>query len=359
MKTYGILYPSLLLLIPFTLFKNCKTPSIGPEKISKEVNVLLFYGEHPPIYVQSHTFQIDTTFLVVVNNPTELRIDFSGIEPPLSRANLPQKKAEALNNKGKLEEVEKLIRELEEDLKKYLKENPRSAMKNFFEVFGFRKNELDGLKKRVLVLLTRFQEILDQTSDEDILDLSELDASHISIKKNMADFLRKVNSTEFTYRTVKGAQPFYSLKTDIFFNEGKYQIQNLSAEQKKELDELTAKIHEAISEDFKDFGPEEYRFEIWTTGYTDGKPVSVELDSDIQLKCPGEYRSVDGNDCLSYLRASEISRHVVSQFQAFNPVPFPEGRGSELAGGNTEANSGLRKCTVSFSIIPHELRGSE
>lgn len=335
--------------------------ALGQEKITDDWGVARLYvprrfqGKEAPVHIFSYSFEIDTTFLLRITNPTELRVSPPDPDLPLTKTTLPQKKNDALTKKQKLEEAERLINELEKDLAAYLNANPGSAMANFFKVFGFRREEVESLKKRLLILISRYQDILDHTGDDQILDLTELNENQLTIKNDFNLFLSKLNSTENTYRSVKNAQPSFSLKTDIFFQEREYLIQQLTPDQQDELERIIGRVKRALDEDFSEYAPEDYVFEIWTTGYTDGKPVGEKLDRAIQPLCPGEYQSADGNNCLSFLRAKEIAGHLEGLLRQYGPASFPEGLGSVLAKGNTSANGELRKCVVSFSIIPHSI----
>ncbi|MBK7337656.1 MAG: hypothetical protein IPJ00_16505 [Saprospirales bacterium] len=87
--------------------------------------------------MQSHTFQIDTTFLVVVNTrPSFVSIFRESSRPQQSES--PAKKAEALNNKEKLEEVEVDPR-IGRGFEKIPQRKSALGDEELLEVFGFQE----------------------------------------------------------------------------------------------------------------------------------------------------------------------------------------------------------------------------
>jgi hypothetical protein len=314
-------------------------------------------GQTTSIQVVSPLHKINKTFEVKITNPTELRIGGSAVEKPKSRNQLESgvddlNKADAL-----LDEADQIITYLEGELSKLKGENPHTAMDNFSAPLNQRRAEHKDLKDRVADLISRYKEMLENVDEDAIVDLSELDAARMSIKANINAFIAAMNTTHSTFELEKAAQPKGGLSMDIFFEEGAYQLATLTGPQQDALEGAIRDIRQLLDENFSEYSPSQYRFEIRANGYTDGKPVGAALNRKIQSLCPPQYRGADGNNCLSYLRASEILRHIAAQFPEYGPAILSFGEGSALSGGNTQPDARQRKCQVSFSVILHELAG--
>ena len=160
----------------------------------------------------------------------------------------------------------------------------------------------------------------------------------------------KTLTTAFTVN-VKAKPDIVFLTDDVFFGSGNYLLNSLTDKEKTKINKYTDKIKKLKDDNYSDYKPNNLSLNLKFVGYTDGVPVGDTLALKISKLC---ILSSDLNVCLSELRAREMFPAFSKDFKNYHTIADCTGKGDILA-KNKNSNPSLRKCEVSFSLMPENL----
>lgn len=240
----------------------------------------------------------------------------------------------------------------ESSLDNYLESHPNSAIGDYKAPFLKQKNDILEKQKMIDDLNSEYIKHKENITLGELVDIEEFNRQIILADKVTANMINNVKTltTAFTVN-VKAKPDIVFLTDDVFFGSGNYLLNSLTDKEKTKINKYTDKIKKLKDDNYSDYKPNNLRLKLKFVGYTDGVPVGDTLALKISKLC---ILSSDLNVCLSELRAREMFPAFSKDFKNYHTIADCTGKGDILA-KNKNSNPSLRKCEVSFSLMPENL----
>jgi outer membrane protein OmpA-like peptidoglycan-associated protein len=260
--------------------------------------------------------------------------------------------------------TDSLLAKLEREVMAYMKKYPNSAMKDLLPLINIRREDLKKLTLKFEQLETTFQSAIVKAGNGDLSDaeFAEMQQNFSESEQLFDLYMKKVAELVVVGdRSIEARPELEKLKTDFYYELGKYKIKNLAGNLDKNLSMFVQDINQYIQEQI-DQGQNDLELHIIVVGYTDGLAVNESLYKEFATVCQqyDEHSGHrDGNDCLSKLRAENMAEYLCNSFTHHNFICVTNTK----AYGSANAVAGVsdpdkRRCDASVLIFPRDLKKS-
>jgi hypothetical protein len=294
---------------------------------------------------------LDTNINLIIQDPKKIEIS---IFTKIIYYELLLKKVELnkiLINKldSNLRGTNNYLKGTEEVQQSYLNENTNSAISDFKEPINNDKSNITKLLDRVNEISKLNNIYLEKLSLGELVNIDQLNSDIMQIDHTINNLIKRVKTLDHAVRTNIKINPDFDIQTDVFFEEGEYEINSLIVEEKDKISFYSMKIENLIHEYIKNYDSNQLRLHLKLVGYADGVPVSDSLSAKIRPICGSI--ELDPNLCLSQLRTRNLFTLLTMKYQRLDISCDCRGMGAILAKSRLPDPS-IRKCTVSFSLAP-------
>ncbi|MBK8969102.1 MAG: hypothetical protein IPM36_21015 [Lewinellaceae bacterium] len=332
--------------------KSGRTDNLGYCYLALQSHV----DKEQKIYIKFEPLGIDTVFLLPLSWVMPIHLNLNA--PPLKDyyKSISEKKDTITYFRNQLDAVSDILNNLERELDTYMEQNPKSAVAEFQKLVHQRKEELAVLYARFDSLGERYADLMHHLPVEQMRpeNFSELEAIFLETVRHAGSLRSDALALDDIARANLQNQPDIDF-TDIFFATGAYKLDQLSPEQRAELQTVEQKVLRFYQTTYPDRTYNQLVLHFRMIGSADGVRVGDRLWAEIAPLCNRSTVRGDGNQCLSELRADALVDYFRHVFRAWNPEMIPEAIGSKAAVPQL-ADQRHRKCRASFVLFPPEQR---
>ncbi|GEM_PF-4038795 len=295
---------------------------------------------------------------VKLKKKDKISISFNLKRKPYSEEDLAKLQIEDLNNaENDINELEKETENKLDDLnavrnsvKRYIRKNPETALRDMEAVFKSFEDLLKALKVDLKKLRIRKLNLEEEIRSGKIINIKSFNTDLLRLRNNLEITLQPYENVLDT--TLELMESPLDAEFNIFFGEGEYEVNSLTDAERAKRKDLLNKVSDFIRTQYSGMSPQDLSITIRVTGSADGIPVGETLLAEILdlEECSGIN---DGNYCLSLLRAKKMGNHLSNRLEGYDVKVETDARGDRDA-KNQNANPRLRKVGVSFRIFSNE-----
>ena len=331
------------------LDKSCRTNDDG---------ICQFVLNKPPlnkdarIAVRYKPLKIDTSFVLPLRPQMLIALSHTNSNET-AILNLISKRDSLDNLQEDLDLVGRVLEKIKENLERFLKEHPNSGMDKFRTLISLREDEHAVLLERIRKLKTEYATVIDKMESGKIPEenWNEMDDIFKATRAIVREFKNKIYDTSEIISKNRDSRKELEFSTDIFFNSGKYKIEQLTFQQSEQLSKFKNNVNQFIATNFPGEHSKTIIVYIKVVGSADGQNVGETLWNEIYTQCPSGLRSNDRNLCLSELRAISLEKYLRQMFEALYPEIETKGIGNINAPQGVSIST-YRKGSISCVIYP-------